>query len=417
MMSIAILGWILPLFPFPVQSTPEPSLEEKLLATIPEDLDASKGGASFSPTGSAVAFWGMQEKAQVVVQGGRRSEPWVDINNLFWSADGTTFAYVANKGGTLDQFGLVKGGKFCVVINGTPSEYYDQVVHLTLSPQGKAAYVVTIAGKRHQVVDGKPGDPWYNVWEAVFSPDGKRLAYVIEEAKNKAFVWCDGERGPRFDSCYFLLFSRDNRVLAYSAREGSHSFMVVDGKRGENYDDVGWPALSADGKVVAYCATLNKRQYLVVGDRKSTDYDRTEFSLISPDGKTAACKAKIGAKWAMLLGDRPGPECDRVGMRPTFSADGTRLGYAGKRNNKWAVFDGEKFSEDFTFAASPVFSPTGKHVAFPAEIDGKRFIVAGSKRSDPFDSVDLPHFSADGRKVAFGARKGRELWWKVMEVE
>jgi hypothetical protein len=43
--------------------------------------------------------------------------------------------------------------------------------------------------------------------------------------------------------------------------------------------------------------------------------------------------------------------------------------------------------------------------------------VCGDKRSETFDEIGEPHFAADGLRIAFGARKGRELWWKVLALE
>jgi hypothetical protein len=416
MISSIILGLVLAVFAGPLQNPPEPSLEEKLLATIPEDLAELKGGVSYSPTGSDVAFWRNQNGGHIYVVGGRRSEPWVDVYRSDWSADGKTFAYAPNRGGTM-EFGLAKGGKTCVVVNGVLSEFYDEVLHLTVSPQGKVAYVVTIRGKRHMVVDGKPGEAWTNVWDAIFSPDGKRMAYVVEEAKDKAFLWCDGEKGPVFKSLYGPVFSGDGRVLAVTARVGNKSVVVVDGNKGEEFEDAGFPALSRDGKTVAYAATLNKKSILVVNERKSKPYDQVQQVIVSANGKNAACKVQRGTKWLVLVGDEEGPEFDSVGLHLAFNRDGTRIGYSGKRGGKWVVFDGEKFTEEVAFASGPMFSPTSNAVSYSVRIGKQWCVVAGTKKSDLFDSVGPRRFSADGRKVVFGTQKGRELWWKVMDVE
>lgn len=404
-----------------LQTPPEPALEEKLLATIPEAPPLDQWNHSFSPTGSDAAFW-TTTGDRIVMLGDRRSEPWVEIQKLTWSQDGKTFAYVGNKGGKLDQFGIVQGGKFCAVVENTPQEYFDEIVHLTLAPDGRVAIVAANAGtKRFQVVDGKKHEPYYNVWEAVFSPDGKRMAYVVQPSQDEAIVICDGQQGPKFKSINPPVFSRDGRVLAYAATSGTRRVMVVDGKSSEEFDDVSYrPSLSADGKVVAYTATLNKKGFLVVGDRKGKEYEKVESVVVSPDGKTVVCKVKAGAKWSVLLDDQQGPEFDTLAPfdKFIFSPDSSRLAYSAKRSGKWVVFDGEKFGEEFEFASfSVVFSPTGKVVAHAAKVDGKWCIVAGKKKSPLFDSVGTPQFSRDGRKIAFGARKGRELWWKVMEVE
>ena len=51
--------------------------------------------------------------------------------------------------------------------------------------------------------------------------------------------------------------------------------------------------------------------------------------------------------------------------------------------------------------------------------DDQRFrgIARRLLESEGFDVVGPPQFSPDGRRVAFSAVKGRELWWKVMEVK
>lgn len=71
------------------------------------------------------------------------------------------------------------------------------------------------------------------------------------------------------------------------------------------------------------------------------------------------------------------------------------------------------------------FAPDGRSVAYAVARGDKRWIVVGEKPFDPaqgrkgeeFDEVGPPVFSPGGTKVAFGARKGRELWWKVMAVK
>jgi hypothetical protein len=46
--------------------------------------------------------------------------------------------------------------------------------------------------------------------------------------------------------------------------------------------------------------------------------------------------------------------------------------------------------------------------------------VVGEQKGDAFDEIYIPHervsFNASGTKVAFGARKGSEIWWKIMDV-
>ena len=71
-------------------------------------------------------------------------------------------------------------------------------------------------------------------------------------------------------------------------------------------------------------------------------------------------------------------------------------------------------AEEFRRVAHLTWSQDSKQLAFAGETAEGWRIVCGDKRSEPFDEVGPPHFSADGAKIAFGARKGRELWWKVL---
>lgn len=75
---------------------------------------------------------------------------------------------------------------------------------------------------------------------------------------------------------------------------------------------------------------------------------------------------------------------------------------------------GEEFDEVWS---DPSFSPQGKALVYAAKKDRKWFVVVGEKKGQEFDFVWPPTFSLDGTRVAYGARKGRELWWKVLSLE
>ena len=64
--------------------------------------------------------------------------------------------------------------------------------------------------------------------------------------------------------------------------------------------------------------------------------------------------------------------------------------------------------------AHVTFGPLPQQLAYAKRADGQWRLVVGGTESEPFDEVDKPQFRDDGKMVAFGARKGRELWWKVM---
>jgi hypothetical protein len=65
------------------------------------------------------------------------------------------------------------------VVNGTEGKQYDGVSGLIFSPDGKRmAYVATLGKKMLAVVDGTEGNQYDGISGLVFSPDGTQVAYV-----------------------------------------------------------------------------------------------------------------------------------------------------------------------------------------------------------------------------------------------
>ena len=93
----------------------------------------------------------------------------------------------------------------------------------------------------------------------------------------------------------------------------------------------------------------------------------------------------------------------------------TETGDSGAEGGEWFVMSGATKGEVFQKVGQPVFSPDGK--PSPIRVAGQWHLVVGKTRSPPFDAVAPPVFSPDGKQVFFGARRGRELLWKVLTVE
>ena len=69
------------------------------------------------------------------------------------------------------------------------------------------AYVAKIGDKWAMVVDGQAGSLCQALGPPVFSPDGKRLAYIMGKGQ-KQLVAVDGQLGPEYDGIkgYLLFF-------------------------------------------------------------------------------------------------------------------------------------------------------------------------------------------------------------------
>lgn len=106
-----------------------------------------------------------------VVVGGRKGEPFDNVDALTWSPDGERLAYAAQSSG---HWFVVEGDR-----KGKP---FDDVHRLTWSPDGKTpAYVAMLGAESFVVVGTRKIGPFAYFSSALsWSPDGKRLTVVAE---------------------------------------------------------------------------------------------------------------------------------------------------------------------------------------------------------------------------------------------
>ena len=62
--------------------------------------------------------------------------------------------------------------------------------------------------------------------------------------------------------------------------------------------------------------------------------------------------------------------------------------------------------------ALPIQASEGKLMITGISTIGTSLLFVGNT----YPGTPYLHISPDGKKVAFGARKGRELWWKVINI-
>ena len=374
----------------------DPWFEDRLMATLPSGWERWASPV-FAPNGRTVAYisgHGVDMKGRWMVVGSKAGEEFDEVSPATFSQDGKRIAYLATKG--------EKGEEAWMVIDGKKSARYDDVG----------------AG-------------------VVFSPINRTAAYVATSG-DASFLVVGSVPRKKFDKSkrlfFFQTFSPDGKTLAYVAyRDGKPILVRGDKERELPYDDARWPVYSPDGKTVAYDALKDGQWFVVVGEQEGKPYDGVGGASFSPDGKRVAYRANKGGrkgpygypeggKWFVVIGEEVvSEEYDFVGSL-VFAPNGTSVAYAARRGSETLlVTNGRKEKVEFANISSLTFSPNGSVIAYLGFSDGykKCQVVAGSRHSSKFDVVLTQHpiFSPDGKRVAFGARKGRELWWKVMDVE
>jgi hypothetical protein len=240
--------------------------------------DSGLGEVLFSPDSRHVVYSVLGDNHGFVVVDGVEGPKYDAVGDAVYSADGQHLAYLAKKGRTP---GVVEGGTWRVVedgvegLEGAMGPAWNIAPAPNLSADGRrVAFPAERDGKPLadlvegvkwvEVVDGVAGPEYDEVGDAVFSPDGKRVAYSPKKGE-KWLIVLDGVEEARYDVVGDAVFSPDSRHVAYTANHSKRRVVVVeDGVEGPEYDLVvrDGPNFLADGTLV-YLATKGGSLYRV----------------------------------------------------------------------------------------------------------------------------------------------------------
>jgi dipeptidyl aminopeptidase/acylaminoacyl peptidase len=316
--------------------------------------------------------------------------------------------------GALAYVGHTSDGEAHLMVDGSRIARTGGISSLTWSPDGnRLAYVVQGRGLYDQVlvVNGKKLASSERIDKIRFDAKGRRLAYVVA-AEGGFRVVVDGKLGPLFPSFpHYLRFSGDSKKLIYVT---SHR-LAIDHQPGPAYDDLFEPLLSRNAKTVAFVARRGKDWMAVVNGVESEPGESVKIAVGELGG--AACEVRRGRKYSLFHNGRRvrsgtgslGPIC--------LSADGKRLAFVEYRGGSKArvVVEG-KAGETFEGIDDPRFAPDGRTIIYRAREGKDRFLVVGRCRYGPMLVFTPPVFDPSGRRFAVVAQVGREIWRKIFPV-
>lgn len=286
---------------------------------------------------------------------------------------------------------------------------------VSFSPDGKrVAYIMTERGYRGQVsnmfmvVDGKKEKSYDSVYLLIFSPAGNRTVYKAYSRGGQGVVVFDGKEGKEYDEFSDLVFSPNSEKLAYGAEREGKYFSIINGVEGEGYGFYAWGfTFSPDSKHIAYKAGEKRggKIFVVLDGEKGKSYDDIGPIVFSPNSEHLAYMAKEGIEGFLVFDGVEGKKYDYFSASyadgtksPVFSPDSEHIAYVVKEKGEWfLIIDGEKKSSNFLSKYSPLkcvtFSSDSKHVAYvvvygPAEKDDKKsFVVSDGKKGREYDDV------------------------------
>jgi len=181
---------------------------------------------SFSPDTQRLAYAARVGDKWTLVRNGTRSGQYQYIapDSLSYSSDGLHCAFAAKI-----------SGRWHPVADDEVGPAYDAVEQTAINSEGRLAYVARKGGRAVAVIGGARSREYADIAGLRYSPDGSRHAYraslsIPPEQPTQQMV-IDGEAGPVCEWVRPAVFSPDGRHVAYLARVNGRTQLIVDGEK------------------------------------------------------------------------------------------------------------------------------------------------------------------------------------------
>jgi Tol biopolymer transport system component len=347
-----------------------------------------------------IAYKSKKGDASLVING-KQGPVFDNIDHLNFSPDGKRYAYRATKNNLQ-----------CIVVDGRPGPWYKGIPvkdNLRFSPDSKhLAYVAFKDDNCVLVLDGNEQNLSFQFIDYVrFSFNSKRIVYKGRTEKTKHNEkWCaviDGKKGNVYDKIFDLIFSPDSKNIAYAVLKNNEMALVINGKETVFYYRYGMPVFSPDSKRLAYTYQKKKQHHLIVDGKHKGKYDKIYQFYYSPDSSRYALVVQNKKKWYCIVDDNKGPKFDSIGGFK-FSPDSTHYAYAAEVDEKGLIIKNDDRGEEYQSVGEPYFSPDSKQFVYRArhEKTGKWVtILNGNKFGNYYNGIGKYFFSENSRHLAF----------------
>jgi hypothetical protein len=332
----------------------------------------------FSEDSKHLVYAAKIDSGWVIVVDSVRSRPWAGIGEVLFSAD-QRLAYVAND-----------SGRWRVIHEGAPSPLFEAVMQgsLTFSPDGRRlAFVVAEGDGFRTVLDGELGPLYQAIGALRFDTEGKRLAYVAKREGEQYLSLNEKLLGPFLALADFTLGPDGRLGMLVRGEDGWHA--AVDDRESEAFDNIETIHFSPAGRH-AYAAQIDSLWFVVRDGERGPGY--TSLGEIVFARESLIYQARLGKEAFVVVDGIRGPALKWVG-RFAISSDGTRFAYLGQRwGESISVFhDGAVHAVPAALDGTLVLSDDGRRWACLALSGARRGIevVINGEIRRPFDLQEL----------------------------
>ena len=402
--------------------------------------DGEQSNPAFSPDGKRVAFVWIKEnetEGHIYIKE-LGSESLFRLTSLpenesnpIWSSDGKQIAFLSISASGLGLYiaAVPPTSSLRKIYVPVSTPQWEQGA-LSWSPDGKSfaltddiggqpsssVYLIDIGSLRVRPLTTPPAG-WAGDRSPIFSPDGKRIAFVrSSDGHVMDIYWINAEGGEPHRLTqdgrliYGIAWSADSRSIIFSSNSsGKYALWRVPIEGGAarrlpvGTEDATQPAVALKSGDLAFVQSSAVFGILQLspdtGDRRNS-------------GQTAVVSSTAEDSY------------------PSASPDGTQFAFQSWRSGSLQIWissvDGQAIRQltrdsDITGNGSPAWSPGGSEIAFGAHRNGHTHIfVIPSNGGDPRqltfgDANDIvPRWSADGQSIYFSSiRGGRWQIWKL----
>ena len=266
--------------------------------------------------------------------------------------------------------------------------------HITRSPTGRAwAYSTSPRPEGARVVHNGVEGPLYESinYRLTFSPDGRRLAYIVERKgpPADAFIVCDGREGPVFQFIWQNpVFSADSRHLAYVRQSEKRCFIVRDGKEQAIDGFASGLTFSPDAARLFWISYRRPKMCAVIEGIEGPLHDEMRLHNTTPD-KLQLVTTDDGQLHLVEI-DWPSD------ARPLGAALVER-----RLNALGRIPEGARIEK---------VNAQGTHCLFHRRQDGRSTLFLDNRELGTWDSIDEIQFSPDGEQAWYVARRGGQQY-------